>query len=225
MYFTHASQSPADSARQGPAAWCWGGRLRTGLQVQPSPSWEPAFSAFFFFFVLVALRGQGRGCPPWRVPPSAERVGVEAASLQGEGGCCRGLFAGLPDARGTGTKGWLQGTMVGRLVTVRRRPGTQSSLCLRPAGQALPPRPRAFCLHPPRWPVNPLLPKAYLARGLGHPSGAPAPRGHAGGRARGRLPGGRSRLGPAGCPWPRGGRSSGAGSPRAICAAPGRAFG
>lgn len=156
--------------------------------------------------------------------PSAERVGVEAASVQGKGGCCRGFFAGLPDARGTGTKGWLQGTMVGRLVTVRRRPGTQSSLCLRRGPSGCSSRAAAFCLRPPRWPINPLLPTAYLARGLGTLPGlgSPWPRRRAGERQA--PPAGEAALGPAGCPGPWGEGGSGTGSP-AICAALGRAFG
>lgn len=155
----------------------------------PRPGVGRLLSLLFSFFLLVALRGQGRGCPPWCVPrlPSAERVGVEAASVQGKGGCCRGFFAGLPDARGTGTKGWLQGTMVGRLVTVRRRPGTQSSLCLRPAPAAAPRGLRPFVCALPAGPLTPCCPRPTWPAGWA-PFRGSVPLGHAGGRARGRLP-------------------------------------
>lgn len=87
----------------------------------------------------------------------------------------------------TGTKGWLQGTIVGRLVTVRaaarqtERPvsaGRLGPAARFPSGFSSPVRP--FVCTPPHWPINPLLPTAYLALPR---AGAP-------------FPG-------CGCPWPR----------------------
>lgn len=99
-------------------------------------------------------------------------MGVEAASFQGEGNCCSGLFTMLPDARGTGTKGWLQGTIAGRLVTA---PGSGQAdrapcVCAWPGWALQPDFPcrlpipaRLFVWTPPHWPINPLLPTTYLA--------------------------------------------------------------
>lgn len=59
----------------------------------------------------------------WRARPpaalGAERRGVEAASFQGKEGLLQKVLPCASRCQGDGTKGWLQGTIVGRLVTVR----------------------------------------------------------------------------------------------------------
>lgn len=104
----------------------------------------------------------------------------------------RGFFALLPDARGTGTKGRLQGTIVGRLVTVPGSGQADRAPCVCAwSGWALQPHFPCWLLlpacgllsgPPPHWPINPLLPTAYLALWLGHPCRALVCISHAGER-------------------------------------------
>ena len=125
---------------------------------------------FFFFFLLVALLGQGQ-TRSWCLvrPPASPR----AASFQDEGRTAgKGFFGHAPRRRGDGTKGWLQGTIVGRLVTVPGSGQAHRAPCvcawpgwaLQPGFPSLP-----FVCTPPYSPINPLLPVGYLAAWLGHP--------------------------------------------------------
>lgn len=79
----------------------------------------------------MALLGQGEerfhrlGRPP--AAPRAERKGVGLQVSRTRGDCSKGFFDHAPRHQGDSTKGWLQGTIVERLVTVRAA-GRQTEL-------------------------------------------------------------------------------------------------
>lgn len=170
MYSTHTSQF--HRLHISKAWWPRGSWRETtvlGTAGLAGPHSPPELGDCFFcppfFFCWWPFGGQGKGCFPWRIwPPAAlgaERMGVEAGSFQDEGGLLQRVLCLLPDARGTGTKGWLQGTIVGRLVTV---PGS---------GRA----DRAPCVCAwPGWALQPLFPCWLLIPACGLLSG-PLPTG------------------------------------------------
>lgn len=118
----------------------WREAAHWAVQVQRVPTapglGDRFLSALFFFFLLVALGARVEDAFPgvcaW--PPSAERVGVEAASLQGEGGSAEGSLRGS-QTPGDRHKGLASGYNGGAVSHSAAAAGRQSSLCVRPAGR------------------------------------------------------------------------------------------
>lgn len=132
VYFTHTSQS------QGPGAVEGGCALGSAGSAGPHGPWvgRPLSLCSFFFFCWWPFGARVEDAFPgvcaW--PPSAERVGVEAASLQGEGGSAEGSLRGS-QTPGDRHKGLASGYNGGAVSHSAAAAGRQSSLCVRPAGR------------------------------------------------------------------------------------------
>lgn len=155
--------------------WQWG----AAVPAAPLPlRWGDRFFCFFSRWWPRLARGEDAS-PGWssRQQPPDLKEWVSRLRVSGTRGHCHGGFLGrAPRRQGDGTKGWLQGTIVGRLVTVPSSGQADRAPCVCTcSGWALRPGfpgPWLLVRTPPNSPLNPLLPAAYLATWPEHPSQA-----------------------------------------------------